>query len=97
MLNSIPQPEDKYVAIGEASEVLGWSITTLRRWKAEGKLIMDERFCLRALAIFTKGENKNGHVSWGSSEPRLDIVARCRRVLLGEETSPAQGKNNKRA
>ena len=32
---------DRLVAIGEASEVLGVSITTLRRWEAEGKLIPD--------------------------------------------------------
>lgn len=30
---------DRYVAIGKASEVLGVSITTLRRWETEGKLI----------------------------------------------------------
>lgn len=30
---------DRLVAIGEASEVLGVSITTLRRWEAEGKLV----------------------------------------------------------
>jgi excisionase family DNA binding protein len=30
---------DRYVSIGEASEALGVSITTLRRWEAEGKLI----------------------------------------------------------
>ncbi|MHB1514644.1 MAG: IS607 family transposase [Acidiferrobacteraceae bacterium] len=30
---------DRSVAIGEASEALGVSITTLRRWEAEGKLI----------------------------------------------------------
>ncbi|MFN3786765.1 MAG: MerR family DNA-binding transcriptional regulator [Thiothrix sp.] len=30
---------DRYVAIGEASVALGVSITTLRRWEAEGKLI----------------------------------------------------------
>lgn len=30
---------DRLIAIGEASEVLGVSITTLRRWEAEGKLI----------------------------------------------------------
>jgi predicted site-specific integrase-resolvase len=30
---------DRYVAIGKASEVLGVSITTLRRWEAEGRLI----------------------------------------------------------
>lgn len=30
---------DRYVAIGEASEALGVSITTLRRWEVEGKLI----------------------------------------------------------
>jgi predicted site-specific integrase-resolvase len=30
---------DRLVAIGEASEALGVSITTLRRWEAEGKLI----------------------------------------------------------
>lgn len=29
---------DRYVAIGKASEVLGVSITTLRRWEASGKL-----------------------------------------------------------
>jgi predicted site-specific integrase-resolvase len=30
---------DRFVAIGEASDALGVSITTLRRWEAEGKLI----------------------------------------------------------
>jgi len=30
---------NRYIAIGEASEALGVSITTLRRWEAEGKLI----------------------------------------------------------
>lgn len=30
---------DRLVAIGEASKALGVSITTLRRWEAEGKLI----------------------------------------------------------
>ena len=30
---------NRYVAIGEASETLGVSITTLRRWEVEGKLI----------------------------------------------------------
>ena len=30
---------DRYVAIGEASKALDVSITTLRRWEAEGKLI----------------------------------------------------------
>ena len=45
-----------------------------------------------ALAKFITGGNKNGHVSWGPSEPRLDIVARCRRVLLGEETSSTEGQ-----
>jgi predicted site-specific integrase-resolvase len=30
---------DRYVSIGEASEALGVSITTLRRWEVEGKLI----------------------------------------------------------
>jgi predicted site-specific integrase-resolvase len=30
---------DRLVAISKASEVLGVSITTLRRWETEGKLI----------------------------------------------------------
>ena len=30
---------DRYVAIGEASKALGVSITTLRRWEAEGRLV----------------------------------------------------------
>ena len=30
---------DRYVAIGEAAKALGVSITTLRRWEEEGKLI----------------------------------------------------------
>ena len=30
---------DRYGAIGEASEALGVSITTLRRWEREGKVI----------------------------------------------------------
>ena len=29
---------DRYVGIGEAAEVLGVSMTTLRRWEADGKL-----------------------------------------------------------
>ena len=32
---------NRYVAIGEASETLGVSLTTLRRWEAEGKLIAE--------------------------------------------------------
>jgi excisionase family DNA binding protein len=31
----------RYVGIGEAAEVLGVSITTLRRWEAEGRLIAE--------------------------------------------------------
>lgn len=30
---------DRFVAIGEAAQVLGVSITTLRRWEAEGRLV----------------------------------------------------------
>lgn len=30
---------NRFVAIGKASEALGVSITTLRRWETEGKLI----------------------------------------------------------
>jgi predicted site-specific integrase-resolvase len=30
---------DRYVLIGKASKVLGVSITTLRRWELEGKII----------------------------------------------------------
>ena len=30
---------DRYIAISKASELLGVSITTLRRWESEGKLI----------------------------------------------------------
>ena len=30
---------DRYLAIGEAAKILGVSITTLRRWEVEGKLI----------------------------------------------------------
>jgi excisionase family DNA binding protein len=32
---------ERYVGIGEAAEVLGVSITTLRRWEAEGRLIAE--------------------------------------------------------
>jgi len=32
---------DRLVGIGEAAEVLGVSITTLRRWEAEGKLVVE--------------------------------------------------------
>lgn len=32
---------ERFVGIGEAAEVLGVSITTLRRWEAEGKLVAD--------------------------------------------------------
>jgi DNA-binding transcriptional MerR regulator len=31
---------ERFVGIGEAAEVLGVSITTLRRWEAEGKLVV---------------------------------------------------------
>ncbi len=30
---------DRLIAIGEAAEALGVSITTLRRWEVEGKMI----------------------------------------------------------
>ncbi|MDL2408498.1 helix-turn-helix domain-containing protein, partial [Rhizobium calliandrae] len=30
-----------FVSIGEAAEVLGVSITTLRRWEAEGRLVAE--------------------------------------------------------
>ncbi|MDL2405916.1 MerR family DNA-binding transcriptional regulator, partial [Rhizobium calliandrae] len=30
---------ERFVSIGEAAEVLGVSITTLRRWEAEGRLV----------------------------------------------------------
>ena len=30
---------DRLIAISEAAQILGVSITTLRRWEAEGKLI----------------------------------------------------------
>ena len=32
---------ERLVAIGEAAEALGVSVTTLRRWEASGKLIVD--------------------------------------------------------
>ena len=32
---------ERFVGIGEAAEALGVSITTLRRWEAEGKLVAD--------------------------------------------------------
>ncbi|SHF53747.1 DNA binding domain-containing protein, excisionase family, partial [Acidocella aminolytica 101 = DSM 11237] len=32
---------ERFVGIGEAAEVLGVSITTLRRWEAEGKLVAE--------------------------------------------------------
>lgn len=32
---------DRYVGIGEAAEVLGVSITTLRRWESAGKLVAE--------------------------------------------------------
>ena len=37
---------NRYIAIGEASEALGVSITTLRRWEVEGKLIAERRYDL---------------------------------------------------
>lgn len=32
---------ERFIGIGAAAEVLGVSITTLRRWEAEGKLVAD--------------------------------------------------------
>ena len=34
---------DKYLAIKEASDLLGVSTSTMRRWEAEGRLVPDER------------------------------------------------------
>jgi len=33
---------NRYVAIGQAAEVLGVSITTLRRWEASGRLVPEK-------------------------------------------------------
>ena len=32
---------ERFVAIGDAAKALGVSITTLRRWEAEGRLVPD--------------------------------------------------------
>lgn len=58
---------DRLVSIGEASEALGVSITTLRRWEAEGKLIPE-----RTAA---------GHRRYDLAKPKPELVraAECER------------------
>jgi predicted site-specific integrase-resolvase len=82
---------DRLVAIGEASEALGVSITTLRRWEAEGKLIPERtaaghrRYDLAKLKpeLFHIAENHRRTIAYArvSSHDQKDDLERQKQVL----------------
>lgn len=82
---------DRYVAIGEASEALGVSITTLRRWEAEGKLIPERtaggqrRYDLAKLKpeLFHAAPSERKTIAYArvSSHDQKDDLERQKQVL----------------
>jgi predicted site-specific integrase-resolvase len=82
---------DRLVAIGEASEMLGVSITTLRRWETEGKLIPERtaaghrRYDLAKLKpeLFHMGQDERRTVAYArvSSHDQKDELERQKQVL----------------
>lgn len=82
---------DRYVAIGEASEMLGVSITTLRRWEAEGKLIPERtaaghrRYDLAKLKpeLFHSAQDERRTVAYArvSSHDQKNDLERQKQVL----------------
>lgn len=82
---------DRLVAIGEASEMLGVSITTLRRWETEGKLIPERtaaghrRYDLAKLKpeLFHMAQDERRTVAYArvSSHDQKDDLERQKQVL----------------
>ena len=82
---------DILVAIGEASEMLGVSITTLRRWETEGKLIPERtaaghrRYDLAKLKpeLFHMAQDERRTVAYArvSSHDQKDDLERQKQVL----------------
>lgn len=82
---------DRFVAIGEASDALGVSITTLRRWEAEGKLIPERtagrqrRYDLAKLKpeLFHAGAQDRKTIAYArvSSHDQKDDLERQKQVL----------------
>lgn len=82
---------ERLVAIGEASEVLGVSITTLRRWEAEGKLIPEHtagkhrRYDLAKLKpeLFRASSDDRRTIAYArvSSHDQKDDLERQKQVL----------------
>ena len=81
----------RFIAIGGASEALGVSITTLRRWEAEGKLIPERtaaghrRYDLAKLRpeMFHSGPDERRTVAYArvSSHDQKDDLERQKQVL----------------
>lgn len=82
---------DRYLAIGEAAKTLGVSITTLRRWELEGKLIPDRtagrqrRYDLAKLKLemyhATPPDRKTIAYARVSSHDQKDDLERQKQVL----------------
>lgn len=82
---------DRLIAIGEAAEALGVSITTLRRWETEGKLIPERtasghrRYDLAKLKpeLFHMAQDERRTVAYArvSSHDQKDDLARQKQVL----------------
>ena len=82
----------KLVGIGEAASVLGVSITTLRRWEAEGRLVAEHtagghrRYDLTKLRpelfrVATEGERRTVAYARVSSQGQKDDLERQKLVL----------------
>ena len=82
---------NRLIAIGEAAEALGVSITTLRRWETEGKLIPERtasghrRYDLAKLKpeLFHMAQDERRTVAYArvSSHDQKDDLARQKQVL----------------
>lgn len=82
---------DRLVAIGEAAQVLGVSITTLRRWEAEGRLVPDHtagkhrRYDLSKIKpeLFFAGSDERRTIAYArvSSHDQKDDLERQKQVL----------------
>ena len=82
---------ERFVSIGEAAKALGVSITTLRRWEAEGRLIPEQtsgghrRYNLARLKpeMFRAAPDERRTVAYArvSGEDQKDDLGRQKRVL----------------
>lgn len=79
---------DRIVSIGEAAEALGVSISTLRRWETEGRLVSERtagrqrRYDLSKLKpeMFHAADSQRKAVAYArvSSHDQKDDLAACR-------------------